>query len=267
MTERTARSQAELAGHYAHCGEILRDADRDAWLAALFAPAEARRHIHTIYAFAAEIGSVRARVSQPLLGEMRLRWHVDALEGSDGAGAHAHPVMGALLDTIERFGLPRAEFVRLLEARRFDLYDDPMPTLAALEDYCRATAAQPMAWAARILGEPDSEAAARAIDNAGIALGLAKILRAPMRGAATGPRFVPADLLARGGAALEELRRTAQNRYESARLAAADMGAGRAALLPASVVPLYLTSKRRDGDPPLWRRQWRMWRAARGVGL
>lgn len=290
MTDAARETPPELAAHYAHCGDVLRGADRDAWLAALFAPQEARRNIHAIYAFAAEITGVRAKVSEPLLGEMRLRWWLDAIEGAD-AGARAHPVAAALLDTIERFALPRADFAALIEARAFDLYDEPMPTMAALEDYCRAAAARPMAWAARILGEAGGADAARALENAGIALGLVRILTALPWQAAAGQCFVPADLLARCGASpaevrsgrstpgvrssLKELREAARSRYEVARGAARGMGAGRAALLPASVVPLYLDALEGAAGEPLrsfavpaqWRRQWRLWRAARGVGL
>lgn len=276
--------------HYAQCETLLRARDRDLWLASLFAPQEARRHIHALYAFAQEAADAPAKVTQPLLGEMRLRWWADAIEGQEtqGEGARAHPIADALIDTIERFALPRAELVALAEAHIADLYDDPMPTLAALEDYCRATAAGPMRWAARVLGADPDAPSARAFEDAGVALGLTRILRAAPREIA---RFAPTELLARHGAtrrdfagtqasgglraALAELRALAKARYEEAREAAGPLGDARAALLPAATIPLYLERMaRKDYDPfrafaepsPL-RRQWRIWRAARGVGL
>lgn len=278
--------------HYAHCETLLRTRDRDLWLACLFAPRPARRHIHALYAFAQEASDVRGKVTQPLLGEMRLRWWADTIQGdaTQGEGARAHPVADALLDTIERFDLPRDECVALADAHIFDLYDDPMPTLAALEDYCRATAAGPMRWAARILGADLDAPSARAFDDAGVALALVRLLRAPPDEAVRA-RFTPGALLARHGAttddvrarrndaglsaALAELRALAQSRYEEARRAAVGLGACRAALLPAATVPLYLERLARKnydpfralGEPSPLRRQWRIWRAARGVGL
>jgi len=262
--------------HYAICESQLRERDRDVWLASLFAPQPERRHIHAIYAFALECADVRLKVSQPMLGEMRLRWWTDALSNEASEGARAHPVADALLDTVARYRLPVDELVALAEAHVADLYDDQTPDAAALENYCRLTASAPMRWAARILGAADSPA----FEDAGIALGLTRVLRAP-----AGP-LIPADLLARHGAdihanaaplraAYAELRAMAQSRYESAKRTAGSLTTGREALLPAAVVPVYLERMtRKDYDPlrglaepsPL-RRQWRLWRAARGVGL
>lgn len=258
--------------HDAHCEALVRAQDRDLWLACLFIPQPARARIHALYAYALEARDVRARVTQPLLGEMRLRWWVDAVtaEGATAEGARAHPVADALLDTVARYDLPREEVAALAEAHVFDLYDDPMPTLAALEDYCRATVAAPMRWAARILGAQDFAA----FDDAGVALALTHILGRPASLAA----FIPADLSAQAGGrrdAVAALLALARDRYARARRGAADLTAGREALLPAAIVPLYLEALEKRGDaldrlpaaPSPLRRQWRLWGAARGVGL
>jgi phytoene synthase len=262
--------------HYAHCEALLRARDRDLWLATLFTPQPARQHVHAIYAYALEAADVREKVSQPLLGEMRLRWFIDALEGEATEGARAHPVADALIDTAARFDLPRDELIALAAAHVADLYDDQTPDLATLEAYASATSAAPMRWAARILGAQTSSA----FEEAGLALGLARVLRAP-----AGP-FVPADVLASHGAtihedstglraALAQLGQRTRDHYETARREAALLAGGREALLPAATVPVYLegltrkdyTPLRGVAEPSPLRRQWRLWRAARGVGL
>lgn len=290
MDHAPTERQNELAAHYQHCERLLHDADRDVWLACLFAPQEARPHLHAIYAFASEIAGVREKTSQPLLGEMRLRWWYDALEAppDDNGGARAHPVADALFDTIEKHALAHSEIIELLEARTFDLYDDPVETLEELETYCARTITAPMRWSAKVLAEGESS---DALQHAGSASGLTSILRALPRQFAHGQRFLPAELATRHGvperdlaegvasdavhALLADLRARAREHYDAARRSLKGERRSRAALLPASLAPLYLDRmERRDDDPfrtivepPQWRRQWRLWRAAHAGGL
>ncbi|HEY8124063.1 MAG TPA: phytoene/squalene synthase family protein [Methylocystis sp.] len=283
----TAASQE----HYLQCEELLRARDRDLWLACLFAPAVARPHIHALYAFAQEAADVSGKVTQPLLGEMRLQWWIDALEadavqdeGVQGEGVRANPVADALIDTIERFSLPRSELVALAQAHIFDLYDDAMPTWTALEDYCRATSSAPIRWAARILGADLHAASAGAFDAAGVALGLTRILRA-LPESPVQEKFLPDEAFAGDGGPsgrqselgpiVRKLHAQACSRYEQARRLAVDLGPARAALLPCATAPLYLERLARSdydrsrplGEPSPLRRQWRIWRASRGLGL
>lgn len=251
---------------YDFCENLVRENDRDLWLASLFAPAPSRQYIYAIYAFVIETAHIRDRVSQPLLGEMRLRWWRDILETGAMGDDAGPPVAAALLDAVKKFDLPLDEITALLDARIFDLYDDPMSTVAALLDYCRATTAAPIRWAGKVLG-----ASSTAYDDAGIALGLTSILRA------RNPAFIPQELretsnLAAGRRKLAEL---AMSNYNSARSAASRLATGREALLPAATVPLYLEQLARTGydpdialsEPSPLRRQWRLWRASRGGGL
>ncbi len=274
---------AELAHHYALCEAALREKDRDAWLATLFAPADRRRRLQAIHAFAQEIAEIPGKVTQPLLGEMRLRWWGDALAAREAGASRAHPVLDALIDTCDACRLGPHEIEGFLEAHIADLYDDPMLSEAALLDYCDRTAAAPLRWSARILGATGD---AEALSEAGRALGLLRILRRLPTG---GAQFLPTDLLARhlarredaaAGAETPQLRAViaallerASEGFERAKIAARGTDeATRVALLPAATVPLYLQAMRsrdfhpfaRLREPSPWRRQWRLWRAARG---
>ena len=64
---------------YAHCEAVVRAHDKDRFLAALFAPADLRRHLHALYAFDGEIARVREAAREVLPGEIRLQWWRDAL--------------------------------------------------------------------------------------------------------------------------------------------------------------------------------------------
>lgn len=269
-------------------GDHVRRFDKDRWLAGLYAPEDRRRHLYALYAFAAEIERIRDLVSDPLPGEIRARWWADMLVGGRGEEAASHPIAAALTDTVRRFALPIADLERLIEARIFDLYDDVMPDLAALEDYCRDTSTTLIRLAARILADGRDPGIAAAATHAGVAHGLTQVMRALPRHTGRGQVFLPLDLLARHGlgrddvlkaetspgllAVLATLRGRAREELEATRRLIRTIPPEVApAFLPVSLVDPCLAHMERPGyDPfrtpvesPQWRRQWRLWRAAR----
>jgi 15-cis-phytoene synthase len=267
---------------FAYCTEIVRTADRDSFIASLFAPEDGRGALHALYAFAAELARVREVAHTALPGEIRMQWWAEVVNCERDGEANANPLAAALLTTIERYDLPRDALLDLIEARRFDLYEDPMPTLDDLETYLRRTSSSLIALAVTILGHAQSEALAA---PAGIALGLAQILRVFPAHVARHQLYLPAEMLERHqvhahdifagrssaglSAAFAELRGVARRH-----LAAAGVEIGKMpeeampAILPLAVVRPWLDrSERRDPfNPPelaAWRRQWLIWRAAR----
>ncbi len=268
------------AADYAFCDQLLRRDDKDRWLAYLFLPAALRPHVVALYAFSHEIASVRQRASEPLLGEIRFQYWRDILTGE--RGADEAPVASALLDTLERFGLPAQKLISLIDARLFDLYDAPMPSVAALEAYAKATAGSLFQLAAMIL---DSQAeAAEAAAHAGIAYAITGLLRGVPWQVAAGQTYVPRELYPAPDlgadrpaldAALTRLRALArQNLAALAAEPVARAGGAAPAFLPAALCELYLRQMEKPGYDPLttlvevpqWRRQWRLWRAAGRIG-
>jgi 15-cis-phytoene synthase len=270
---------------YAHCEALVRTADKDRYLASLFAPAPSRPRLHALYAFAGEIARVRAAAREPLPGEIRLQWWRDVLAGEAWGDASANPVAAALADTVARCALPRERLVALIDAHAFDLYDDAMPSLADLDGYAQNTDGVLFALAAQILG--GKEGACLAAAPAGIAYGIAQRLRTFPRDLAQRQLFVPLDLLAQNGVRREEIeagRNTAGLRHALTALrdharAAFARCAAIAPDIPESCSPAFLLTvlvpqllaklDAAAGDPfaevevPQWRRQWALWRAAR----
>jgi phytoene synthase len=272
---------------YAHCEALVRETDKDRYLAALFIPAAARRHVFALYAFDSEIAAVRGRIREPMTGEVRLQWWRDTLAGKAAGEAAGHPVAAALLDTVRRCELPIGEFERMLEARAFDLYPGAMPSREAFDAYLHATASTVFALAGKLLGGNGATLGAGA-DSAGLAYGITGLLRALPLHASRGQIYLPGDLLDRHNAdgdlilrgkghaglsgALAELRRDARAHLTQAHRLMPDVPEkARAAFLPLALVEPYLKQmERRDYDPfrppveiPQWRRQWLLWRAAR----
>src|SRR6185312_14712132 len=119
-------------------------------------------------------------------------------------GAAGNPVAAELLVTVLRFDLPVDRLTRLIDEHTFDLYNDPMPTGAALDGYLSDTQAALIAIAAQIAAPPSPDIAHLA-RHAGLALGLIQIITALPRDAARRQLFVPLDLLERHGSGLEEV--------------------------------------------------------------
>jgi 15-cis-phytoene synthase len=272
---------------FAHCEALVRAADKDRFLSSLFAPAEHRGALHALYAFNIEIARVREIVREPLAGEIRLQWWNDAIAGKAAGDIQANPVAAAVLATVERYRLPSALLTSLIAARRFDLYDDPMPKLADFNDYARATSSALIDLSARVLDSDGRPGLGRLADHAGLGYAIAGLLQAFPVHAARGQLFLPLELLERHGvarqdfaarratpelrAAFAEMRLQARQQLAQAgRLADGIKAAALPALLPVALVRFVLDRmERADYDPfapvemPQWRRQWRLWQAAR----
>jgi phytoene synthase len=285
-----------LGADYAHCEALLRRDDFDRWLACLFIPDERRRHVHALYAFSLEIARIRQLVSQPMLGEIRFQWWREVLAGERPNEAAAHPVAAALLDTLSKFALPADPFSGLINARLFDLYDEPMPSLAMLEAYARATASGLFCLALQVVArQPDEQLDDRllaAAEHAGVVYAVTGLLRALPWHFASGQIYVPVESLAAHGvgegdfragkvspgvlAALADLRSLARDHLRKFdALAGGSNATAGSIFLPARLCHAYLRRMEKPGydDPfrtrielPQWRRQWILWRAARAIG-
>ena len=151
--------------NYRHCENLVRVADKDRYLATLFAPADRRGPLFALYAFSHEIATVRDRTREPMPGEIRLQWWRDVLGGERGGEASANPVAAALMETVARFALPAPRLLDLVEAHAFDLYDDPMANFDVLEGYLRHTSATVFDLAALVRGAKERTAKRDAVPN------------------------------------------------------------------------------------------------------
>jgi phytoene synthase len=188
----------------AFCADLVRSHDFPRYAATLFVPPLQRRGLLALYAFNVEISRVRDSVSQPLPGEIRLQWWSDMLAGKAHGGAEGNPVAAELLAAIGHWELPVEPLVRLIDEHQFDLYNDPMPTRAALEGYANDTSSALFALAAQMLGPP-SEAIDHLARHAGLAAAFAQVIASLPRDASRRQLFVPLQLLTSHGSSMEEV--------------------------------------------------------------
>ena len=247
--------------------DAVRAADHDRYLSALYAPADKRDALFALYAFNAEIASVRDRIHEPLPGEVRLQWWRDVIAAEQDAET-GHPIADALRAMIAANRLPRAAFENMLEARIFDLYDDPMPSRTDLEGYCGETAAALIQLAAMALDPIAAPGFAELAGRAGCAQGITGLLLLLPLHRRRGQCYVPADILAAAGSSPEEfvqadggpgaqrvvaamvaLAREHLNAFENG---APTLPASlRPAFLPLALTRAYLDKMERAGRSPL----------------
>lgn len=159
----------------AYCFKLLKEGDWDRYLSVLFAPKKCRAALASLYAFNIEITRIPETVREPMIGEIRLHWWREAIE-FEQAG-EGNPVLNALLATIHQYRLPKAAILRYCDARVFDLYNDVMPDIGALEGYCGETASALLQLACQILDEGAAQFATDVCGHGGVAQALCGLLR------------------------------------------------------------------------------------------
>jgi phytoene synthase len=260
MTKKTGSS---------YCARLVRRLDYDRFLCALFAPAGRREALFALYALNAELARVRESVSEPLLGAIRLQWwreRIDEIFEQGPTGRHASELVAALAAVIGERRLPREPFESLLDAREFDLSDEPPEDLAALEAYAEATAGSLAVLTLEALApqeeddegnDPARAAALAAAREAGAAFGLLGLLRSVPFHARWNRVVLPRSLLERAGVrpsdvvegrardrlapVAAEIAAAAASRLSVARAAAATVpGWALPSLLPGALARSYL---------------------------
>jgi phytoene synthase len=268
------------------CADLVRSHDFVRYASTLFMPATQRRALLALYAFNVEISRVRDHISQPLPGEMRLQWWTDMLAGAGHGGIEGNPVAAELLLVIRDYRLPVEPLSRLIDEHQFDLYNDPMPSMAALESYINDTSSALFLLGARVVSRP-SEAIDHLARHAGLAQGLLQVIATLPWDAARRQLFVPLQLLEQHGSGTEEVfsgKQTPKARAAIDQLIGEARGHLKTAFellasVPPEVRPVFLPlallrrelnrMSRADSDPFVprtisrLRTLWTLWRASR----
>lgn len=183
----------------------VRRHDRDRYLTALFAPDDRRDDLLALYAFNLELATTREKVSEPMLGRIRLQWWREAVDALYRGEPYAHDLCAALAAAVGRYRLSRAHLETLIDAREFDLDEAPPANLTALEDYAARSSSALIQLALEVLGAAEDEGARDAAHHVGIAYALTGLLRAVPHHARMKRQRLPADLMASAGAAPDDL--------------------------------------------------------------
>lgn len=168
--------------------DLVRGADRDRFLGALFAPEPRREGLLALLAFDHELARTRAVTREPMLARIRVEWWREAVVEAVGEGKpRAQPIVESLSETARRYRLTAESLTTLIDAREEEI-DGPLDVTRAgraladlellvlgVEDAASRQAAQAVA-VAWLMGEgperdkllADARALRRAVDAAAL---------------------------------------------------------------------------------------------------
>jgi phytoene synthase len=211
----------------------------------MFADPRARKRLIALYGFNSELARVAESVSEPALGEIRLQWWRETLDGVHQGTPRNHPVAMALAETGITHLPSRHLLDRLIDARAADLEDAPMADRGALIAYAEGTSSTLLILALEAL-EVSDQSARDAAHHLGRAWALIGLIRATGHLARSGRLLLPGDLMtqhgltktdighASGKAALQEAV------SDVASWAAEDLGAADTQSTPRAALPVTL---------------------------
>lgn len=111
--------------------DLVRRADRERFLAALFAPEPQRCGLLALLAFDHELARTRHVAREQMLARIRHEWWREACVEAAGSGKpRAQPVVESLSETARRYRLSAASLSALVDAREQEI-DGPLDVLRA----------------------------------------------------------------------------------------------------------------------------------------
>lgn len=177
-----------------YCRSEVRRYDPDRYFSSLFAGDEGSRSLQALYAFNLEIAKTRETVSEVMLGQIRLQWWREALDGIYAGTPRNHAVVTALAHAVETHGLERSGFERIIDGREFDLEDRQPHTITELVEYTAMTSGALTGLTLACFGATGQEIEEFGRD-AGIAWALTGLLLAVPFHASQERCFLPGDLM------------------------------------------------------------------------
>ncbi|MCC7166477.1 MAG: squalene/phytoene synthase family protein [Rhodospirillales bacterium] len=222
----------------------IRRLDRERYALALLANPERRDDLMVLLAFHLELAQIPERVKEPMLGQIRQQWWLDALAALGEEKPAPSPLAEALGAVRHRHDLSVGLLRNMIEARAADLAPEAPAHLDDLIAYAEATGGALMRLMAEILGGRSPEIA-KAAQAAGTAQALLGLMRALPYHAARGRRHLPSDLMA---GAIEgpspALARAVEQVAEAAR---GSIAQARAHTVPKAVLPALLAATQAEG--------------------
>jgi len=200
-------SDPHVRESYERCRQLNAEHGRTYYLATLLLPPAKRPYVHALYGFARYADEIVDDLSSDLTDEDRAdwlaRWGQSFLDDIE-RGWSDDPVAMAVVDTVQRWSIPRAHFTAFLHSMAMDLTVTEYRTYDDLYEYVYGSAAVIGLQMVPILEPTQPEAYDRAMDL-GVAFQLANFIRDVGEDLDRGRVYLPLDELAAFGVTREQL--------------------------------------------------------------
>jgi len=196
-----------LRESYERCRHLNAKHGKTYYLATLLLPPQKRPYVHALYGFARYADEIVDDLSSTLTDAEKAAWlgdwgqtFLDDLE----RGWSDDPVCQAVVDTVQRWQIPREHFTAFLHSMAMDLTVTEYQTYAALHEYVYGSAAVIGLQMVPIL-EPTSPLAYDYAMDLGIAFQLANFIRDVPEDLDRGRVYLPLDELGQFGVTRQTL--------------------------------------------------------------
>lgn len=179
---------------YRYCDALARRTAKNFYPAFVLLPRSGRRAMAALYSFFRVTDDLADEPGEPHIQRQAL---IDWRNQLDAAmrGQPGHPIHPALVDAINRFGIPISYLHAAISGVEADLFPRQPATFGELAQYCELVASAVGLACIHVWGF-HGEAAVPAARDAGIAFQLTNILRDLSEDRALGRIYLPADELA-----------------------------------------------------------------------
>ncbi len=184
---------------------LLREKHKERYLASIFIDKKYRHFIQSLFLFDAEISAISHMVKEAQLGEIRLSYWQEILEGKRMEESKKNPIAKAILLVLRKYNLPPDALIGLLQARRFDLYSDKMANMNNFEIYANKTVSTIYRLGIIIMNEGKELANNRVAEYLGIAEALIGHVRAFAYNRNRGRLFLPQNIFIAAGVDVEQI--------------------------------------------------------------
>lgn len=156
---------------------LLASQDHPRYVLSLLCPRKRRADLQALFGFNLELAQIRDRVSEPLIGQMRLRFWLDALDNIMRGNPPQQPAGIALAALVAKYNLPRDPLARLIESRGAEIGGEPPGSLDGAVKEAMQRSGYLHELAARIVVTDPSHDTLGVARHAGTAWGLVGMIR------------------------------------------------------------------------------------------